>query len=64
MSFGLRMGHVGAKERYIAKRYIEDEYKEEENETSLWLEKTHNGNVRGVFFCDVRRDIKKRRQIY
>jgi len=53
MSFDLEMGFVGTKEKYIAKRYIEEEYKEQDLNTCLWVEKRHQNGVRGQFFDDM-----------
>jgi hypothetical protein len=44
------MGLVGEKEKFVAKRYIEKEYKEQDRNTSLWVEKRHQNGVRGQFF--------------
>jgi hypothetical protein len=53
MSFDLEMGFVGSKEKFIAKRYIESEYKEQEINTCLWVEKKHQNGVRGQFFNNI-----------
>lgn len=52
MSFDLQLGHVGNKERFVTKRYIEEEYKEQGIDTCLWVEKRHQNGVRGGFFKD------------
>lgn len=50
MSFNLQMGFTGTKEKYIATRYIESNYKELEDNTNLWVELRHQNGVRGQFF--------------
>lgn len=53
MSFKLQLGHVGEKERFVAKKYIENTYKKYDDETALFVEKTHEGgHVRGKYFKD------------
>lgn len=53
MSFNLQLGHVGEKERFVAKKYIENTYKKYDEETGLFVEKTHQGGyVRGQYFKD------------
>jgi hypothetical protein len=53
MSYDLKMGFVGTKESYIAKAFILDEYVENDRDTHLYLEKKHNGSVRGQYFDDI-----------
>lgn len=50
MSLNLQVGNVGTKEKFVAKRYIEEEYKEQDKNTCLWVEKRHQNGVRGQFF--------------
>ena len=49
----MNLGHVGKKEKFVAKRYIEDTYKNNEVEIGLFVEKTHQGYVRGQYFQDI-----------
>ena len=51
--FELQFGFVGSKERYVAKRFMEEEYKECEHETKLYIERRHQGTTRGQFFDDI-----------
>lgn len=53
MSYILQLGHVGEKERFVAKKYIENTYIKYDDETALFVEKTHQGGyVRGKYFKD------------
>lgn len=53
MSFDLQMGFVGEKEKFVAKRYLEMDYKGQNIDTSLWVEKRHQNGVRGQFFDEI-----------
>ena len=63
MSFDLEMGFVGSKEKFIAKRYIEDEYKKQDFNTCLWVEKKHQNGVRGQFFNNIVELIREDKSI-
>ena len=56
----LQLGHVSKKEKFVAKRYIEDTYKKNEVKIGLFVEKTHQGGyVRGQYFQDIEELLNK-----
>lgn len=49
MGFKLKSGFVGEKERFIARRYLEELISSKDN-SKLFVEKKHNGSISGIFF--------------
>jgi hypothetical protein len=50
MSFPIQCGFIGDKEKFIVKRYLEEEREIYGDDSKIYLEKNHDGRVKGVIF--------------